>query len=248
MLVSTLPHTKPLGCVSAPEAAGPIPPLDLQVRSWRDLGNPSVKRSGLQFFQRLAASSDTLGELRLDAGKDEPLLRWLPPPEGVRLRWIGPDAESRRLARDLATAIRFLPKRRWSRCHVEMLDRGLSLGAWWGLAWQDLDSGCLASYLDVRIDPQRPAEIGFCMTDPAFRNRGLLQSLLSVAVALWAKEEIYVSTHEANLPMRQVLAHFGFVVEEAKDDERINGEASLYCRRPAGTGFLLPPVHPAARS
>lgn len=237
-----------MGHSSAPDAAGSIPPLNLHMRSWRDLGEPSVERSGFEFFQRLAVSSETLGELRLGAETGDLLLRWLPPPEGLRLRWIGPDAQSRRLARDLATAVRFLPKRRWSRCHVEMLDRGLSLGAWWGLAWQDVESGRLASYLDVRIDPQRPAEIGFCMTEPAFRNRGLLQSLLSVAVALWAREEIYVSTHEANLPMRQVLAHFGFVTEESKEGERVNGEASLYCRRPADTAFLLPLVHPAARS
>lgn len=248
MLVSTQSDAETKFSLRAPGAAGAVPPVKLRVGSWRDLDEPSTERSSREFFQRLAASSETLGELRLDLGADELLLRWQSPPEGMRLRWIGPDAESRRLARDLATAIHFLPKRRWSRCHIEMLDRGLSFGAWWGLAWQDVDSGTLASYLDVRIDPQRPAEIGFCMTDPAFRNRGLLQSLISVAVALWAREEIYVSTHEANAPMRQVLAHFGFVTQRTKEDERVNGEASLYCRRPAGTGFLLPSLHPAARS
>ncbi|WP_366554616.1 GNAT family N-acetyltransferase [Aquibaculum sediminis] len=168
---------------------------------------------------------------------DEVEARLAPCPSGEPLRFLSPDAEA--TIRALSEAIRFLPKVTWKTSHTEMLVKGLRDGRWHGMALEHRETK-LVSYLDYCLREElNEVEIGFCMTHPDHRGRGLVSRLLASLLLLHFHRDFRVSTHESNLPMSRALARFGFTVIEERPRDRINGETTLYLIRKAGTGFSL---------
>ncbi|MDF2095514.1 GNAT family N-acetyltransferase [Aquibaculum arenosum] len=169
---------------------------------------------------------------------DEVEARLAPCPSGEPLRFLSPDAEE--TIRALSEAIRFLPKVTWKTSHTEMLLNGLRDGRWHGMALEQQKTANLVSYLDYCLREElNEVEIGFCMTHPDHRGRGLVSRLLASLLLLHFHRDFRVSTHESNLPMSRALARFGFTVVEERPRDRINGETTLYLTRKAGTGFPL---------
>jgi|GEM_PF-1918627 len=165
---------------------------------------------------------------------------------GERLRLLTPAAAAE--VRALSESVRFLPKWSWKLPQTEMLLKGFGSGRWRGMALLPPRGDQLVSYLDFALRSDRgpdqgpdrgEVEIGFCMTHPDWRGRGLISRLLGVLLLLHFDCDFRVSTHEANTPMARALRRFGFAVVEERPDDRINGETTLYLTRAAWTPFDL---------
>ena len=138
----------------------------------------------------------------------------------------------------LSQTVAFLPKRNWTRPHADMLISGLRSGHWKGLA-QGRESE-IVSYTDYRLRPERAeVEIGFCMTHPDWRRRGKLKRTLGLLVVMYFDWDFRISTFEGNLPMTSLLRQLGFSLGQRLPDDRIDGDATLYFARSAGTPFDL---------
>lgn len=165
-----------------------------------------------------------------------------PCPGGERLRLLTPAAATQ--VRALSDSVRFLPKWSWKLPQTEMLLKGFGCGRWRGLALLPPRGDELVSYLDFALRPEQDpnrgeVEIGFCMTHPDWRGRGLITRLLGVLLLLHFDRDFRVSTHEANTAMARALRRFGFAVVEERPDDRVNGETTLYLTRRAWTPFDL---------
>lgn len=170
---------------------------------------------------------------------------WRPADDGLAFRTLD-ISDWDTLVAPLAHAVTFLPKRSWKTDHIPMLHNGLVCGRWLGTGLVDGD-GRLVSYLDHCWREDGYAEIGFCMTHPDHRGRGLMTRLLTHLMLRCFAFDFQVSTHQHNAAMIAALAHFGFHVKEARLGERINGEASLYMRRAADQPFDLGSGDPGQR-
>lgn len=157
---------------------------------------------------------------------------------GLRLCFLSPGSEAP--VRRLSEAVRFLPKVAWRLTHTDMLLSGFRSGRWRGLGLQDPDSDRLVSYLDYTWKEEAAEiEVGFCMTHPDWRGRGLVTRLLASLLLLHFDHPVRISTHETNTAMSRALQHFGFTVSARLPRDRINGETTLYLIRNAWTPFTL---------
>lgn len=158
--------------------------------------------------------------------------------EGLRLRFLPSEAEPE--VERLSEAVCFLPKVSWRLAHTDMLLNGFRSGKWHGIGLQDPRGKQLVSYLDYAVKKEAgEVEVGFCMTHPDWRGRGLVTRLLAVLVLLYFDHSFRISTHEANVAMSRALRHFGFSVSTRLPRDRINGEMTLYLTRTPGTAFDL---------
>lgn len=157
---------------------------------------------------------------------------------GLRLAFLTSEAELH--VQELSEAVRFLPKVTWRLPHTDMLLTGFRSGRWHGLGLYASEGKQLVSYLDysVKLEGQE-IEIGFCMTHPEWRSRGLVKRLLASLLLLYFDHTFRISTHESNLAMSRALEHFGFTVNARLPRDRINGETTLYLIRKAASPFTL---------
>lgn len=191
-----------------------------------------------------ALQARPLAVVRASDGPAGVLAELRPCPGGERLRLLTPAASEQ--VRALSDAVRFLPKWSWKLPQTEMLLRGFGCGRWRGMALLPPRGDQLISYLDYALRPeQEGVEIGFCMTHPDWRGRGLITRLLGGLLLLHFDRDFRVSTHEANVAMARALRRFGFVVVERRPQDRINGETTLYLTRAAWTPFDLEEVRSA---
>lgn len=175
--------------------------------------------------------------LSAEAAGDAVVLELEPRRGGERLRWLDPGAIDQ--VRRLSEAVRFLPKVGWKLPQTEMLLKGFGGGRWQGMALEAPGREMLVSYLDFALKEEGEVEVGFCMTHPDWRGRGLVTRLLAGLLLLHFDRDFRISTHESNKAMARALEHFGFAVAECRPADRINGETTLYLTRAAWTPFDL---------
>lgn len=198
------------------------------------LYRPAKERDGLR--DRLAVAGLRIVEA-YQVG-EQVAIRFESDEFGLHLCFLSPEAEAQ--VRELAEAVSFLPKVSWRLPHTDMLLSGIRSGKWQGLALQDPRGDQLVSYLDfTQKGPAKEIEIGFCMTHPQWRARGLVTRLLANLLLLYFDYSFRVSTHESNQAMSRALQRFGFSVCSQLPRDRINGETTLYLTRKEWQTFSL---------
>ena len=158
-------------------------------------------------------------------------------PPGESLRLLSQDDAGRVEA--LSSIVRFLPQRHWTRTHTEILLDELRKGSARALAIVPAGSDGLVSYLDYEPPAGDEVEIGFCMTHPDWRRRGLMTRLMATAVCAFFGFHMLVTTSQSNTAMQRTLLKLGFRLKEYCPDDRTNGEATLVFARAAATPFDL---------
>jgi ribosomal protein S18 acetylase RimI-like enzyme len=139
----------------------------------------------------------------------------------------------------LAASVHILPRRAWQRSHDEVLLDDLRRGYRTGVALVAAEGGDLICYFDYVPPQDGEIDLGFALTRPDWRGRGLVVRLMATLLLSFFSLRFVCSTAESNRPVQKILRRFGFVLDRLEPNDRVNGEATLIFTRQPGVAFDL---------